>query len=287
MDEERIALVDVATGEVLDEVPYGTTVITPEQRKRNAEKKKEREEHELNRNRGKQERYIFIDMMCQFEGLKPSTATELIYLSTFADYDCILKTQKKNDIKRTNLWKILGVSERRALSFWKEVSPAYITENENGQLVLNKSVFKRGKIDGKEGKDYQQFYFKGVRRLYNAVSTREHKQLGHLFKLLPFINIEWNVLCDNPFETDLDKVELISMAEFCALTGNGDVSHVSRLKKAYSNVRFDVDGKQQRFCTMVYDGINERTAKICVNPEVLYVGSNQSRVDVLKLFFKD
>ena len=126
-----------------------------------------------------------------------------------------------------------------------------------------------------------------MRKLYHAVSGKYHKQLGHLFKLLSFINREWNVLCDNPFETELEKVELISMADFCALTGYGDISNASRIKKAYNAVKFDVDGKKQRFCTFVYDGIDDRTAKICVNPEIFYVGSNQSRVDVLTLFFRD
>ena len=108
-----------------------------------------------------------------------------------------------------------------------------------------------------------------------------------MFQLIPFINREWNVVCENPFEADLDNVQLVTMKDFCAYIGYKDTSSISKLKKIYDALEFDVNGKKQRFCALTYTGLDSGTARICINPEVFYVGSNKGRVDVLKLFFKE
>ena len=80
-------------------------------------------------------------------------------------------------------------------------------EDENGSLWLNDSIFKRGKLKNKTAVEYQQFYFNGVRALYKSANGKNHNHLGYLFQLIPLINREWNVLCKNPLETELDAVK--------------------------------------------------------------------------------
>lgn len=214
----------------------------------------------------------------------------MIYLSTYADYDnlLILNAKSKKEIKRSDLPKILGVSKRTSERFWNSVKAYYIREDEEtGKLWLNDEIFKRGKLKSKTAIDYQQFYFNGVRSLYKSANGKNHNYLGYLFQLIPFINREWNVVCENPFEADLDNVQLVTMKDFCAYIGYKDTSSISKLKKIYDALEFDVNGKKQRFCALTYTGLDSGTARICINPEVFYVGSNKGRVDVLKLFFKE
>lgn len=65
-----------------------------------------------------------------------------------------------------------------------------------------------------------------------------------------------------------------------------DVLHINKLLAIYRDVRFDADGRQERFCAIAYDGINKAGAKICINPHILYCGSNYKQVEILGAFCK-
>lgn len=276
-------LIDEETGEVYGKVPDGSTFSTPEQKKRNLEKKKEREQHEINRFRSRNERYIFVNSLCQFEDLTPATATKLIFLSTYAKFGGVLSY-----VTLKNMSTILGISNTKCWEFKKEVMPKYLFEDKNGNLVLNEVIFKRGRLKGKEGIDYQQFYYNGVRALYKAVNGRHHKHLGYVFQLLPYINREWNVLCHNPMETDPDKIILMTIEEFCELIGGyKDSSNIKKIQKIYDSILFNVKGRDQRFCTVQSEYGTRKNAVICVNPEVFYAGQNEGKVQILKCFFRE
>lgn len=288
VDESHI--LNENTGEIEEAIyvvaPYSTSFSTPEDKERKRKAKEKRINHETNRWRGG-EKYFFIRSDISFGDVSPAMVTRLIYLSTYANYsDDTLMLTRKTKMKRSDLSDVIGLSKRHTANFWKEIYPIYVMENEDGTLVLNGEIFKRGRLKRKSFTAYQQFYDMGVRKLYEAVNGKYHKQLGYLFKLLPFINVEYNLVCHNPFETNIDKVELLSIAEFCRLIGF-DISHIGRLLQVYNSVRFEVNGRQERFCTMIYDGLNEYNAKICINPNVFYAGSNIGRIEVTKLFFKD
>ena len=281
----KYSILDNETGEKIGEINSGDVIISAKERKRKYEMKKRRE----SRYRSKGERYIFVNATFDFSDLPPSIVTKLIYLSTYADYNnsLVANVKSKTAIKRCDLPKILGVSKRTSERFWESVKDKYVQEDENGALWLNDSIFKRGKLKNKTAVEYQQFYFNGIRALYKSAKGKNHNHLGYLFQLIPLINREWNVLCKNPLETELDNVQLITVKDFCTYIGYRNISDISKLKKIYDAVEFDVQGKKQKFCAFTYTGINNGKAKICINPEVLYVGSNKGRVEVLKLFFKE
>ena len=104
--------------------------------------------------------------------------------------------------------------------------------------------------------------------------------------MLPYINLEFNVLCKNPLETDLERIEPLSLKEFCAEIGY-DTSQINRLLNIYRKLTFDVKGKQENFCAFVFDGINRNKSKIFINPNVLYNGSNYRRVKILGMFCRN
>ena len=97
-------------------------------------------------------------------------------------------------MNRVDLPGVLGLSKRHTVNFWKEVNSQYVSEDEGGYLVLNDDVFKRGRLKRKQSIPYQQFYIDGVRKLYKAASVSQHKQLGYLFSMLPYISEEYNLL---------------------------------------------------------------------------------------------
>lgn len=71
-----------------------------------------------------------------------------------------------------------------------------------------------------------------MRKLYIMVQPSQHKHLGYLFKMLPYVNLEYNVLCHNPLESNLDDIQLMTVSEFCGAIGY-DISNWHRLNKIY------------------------------------------------------
>lgn len=289
----KVFAVERATGELYETVnvdmPIGSIYYTPEQQRKYKEKKeRERKKQMCISNANKLGKFYFVLSDERFSELAPETVARLIYLNTFINYnDNKLMLSKRTHMKYKDLSSVLGVSKATVSRFWKEVSPRYITKHDNDLMITNNAVFNRGYLPQKQYTAYQKFYIDGVRKLYENAERKYHKQLGYLFKLLLFINIEYNLLCypECTLETDINNIELISMADFCNWIGY-DIKHLNALIDTYRNIYFDVNGRQERFCTFIYDGVNKRGAKICINPHILYSGSDYSKVEVLGAFYK-
>lgn len=283
------------TGEVIPPVthtvPQGTFFVTPEQQEENRRRHEAAERRQFKEDLRSYQRenhsslgkdFYFLPTVETFDGISPEMVTRLIYLNTFLHLNSnrLMLTQR-TPLSRDDLPKVLKVSRSTARRFWNMVSPKYVCEAESG-LVVNDKVFKRGKLNNKEHLQLMKFYIDGVRTLYTATDTGKHNRLGDLFKLLPFVNIEWNLLCYPEYaaEKDLDKIKLLSMAEFCRLIGY-DVAHLNDLVSTYRGITFNVRGRKELFCSMIYDGVHNSEAKTCINPNILYSGSEPEKVKVL------
>lgn len=280
------------TGEVTEvdttHAPKGTIYYTPEQQKAYKQRKQnEQASYFRRKNNEPLGDFFFVPIEESFDGVSPETVTRLIYLNTFTKFnDNSLMLTQRTPMRYKDLATVLNVSKSTVTRFWNEVYPHYLTMQDDSLLFVNKDLFKMGSLGRKKKYiDYQKFYIDGIRKLYNSTTKSNHKHLGYLFKLLPYVNLEYNLICHNPKEKNLNNISLMSMKEFCKQIGY-DITHLDRLLYTYRNVSFDVDGHKERFCTIVYDGIEKQNAKICINPHILYCGSNYERVKILGAFFK-
>lgn len=289
--------VNTATGEVLDQGTYkpvfnGDRIITAEQQAawENYRKKEEKKtkRRDISKKNGA---HYFVPRLQSFPDLKPQTAARLIYLLTYADYSergSHLKLTQKTEMKKKDLKKELRLSVDAVDDFLSEVCPAYLTVDENGCIAATVKSFKRGSL--RDGKSHHRFYDRWVRSLYRAVPSRKHRHLGYIFQLLPYISIEYNVLCYNQLEEDTAKIEFMSLGDFCEKIGF-DKSHAERLLKIYQQLRFSVTDDSgthmERFVSITYDGQNRHNAKVFVNPRILYSGAHPEQVELLACFSKD
>ena len=279
--------VSLTTGEVRETfqccLPEGTVVFTPERQEAYRKWKEEELKKERRRSANKPlGDFFFVTVSEQFTDIAPETVTRLVYLITFIGYDNLLMLTQRTPMRRKDLAKALNLSESTITRFWKEVIPKYITETADGLLLANDSIFKRGCIRGIQ---YRKFYINGIKNLYEEVQRNKHRQIGYFFKLLPYINIEYNLLCYNPWETDIKRLELMSIVEFCELIGY-NIVHLNDLMYAYRNIRFTVNDSTERFCTITYKGIHNNNAQIFINPRILYCGSDYEVVENLGGFCK-
>lgn len=282
--------VQLATGEVSDAitttVPVGTIFYTPEQQEAYRLRKQleaERREKEEQRRfwRKSAPEFFFATAESCYEDIRPATAARLIYLATYIRYDGKLWRTERRQMKRKDLLDIMGLSQTETYRFWNEVFEKYVFEDNNDTLYMRGEFFHRGKLS--PGNRYQRFYVEAVRELYRLATVRQHKYLGYVFQMVPFVSKEFNILCHNSQEKDLDKVVPLSVDEFCG-AANYDPANRARLIKAYSKITFPVGETQERFCSFVTDGCDIGTANIFVNPHILYHGNNAERVEVLGKF---
>ena len=280
------------------EVEYGTRMISPDEQKRiqAAKDKREQREHQV---KDKKDKFVFINSAIDFSNVPPAMVTRLIYLSTYAAYITQAEKDKVFDkslgtplvrngvhLQRKDLAKVLDISPRHAVNFVKSVCPQFVCEDDAGGLYLVKGFFARGGLKKKQFIQYQRIYNKGVRKLYEAAKRKYHAQLGYIFMMIPYINIEHNVLCWNPLEKDMEKVRPMTPKEFCTQIENS-TKNLSRLMNQYKDITFDVDGKQEYFCKVMSEWNNQKNGIICVNPAVIYAGSDAHRLDIMKLFFNE
>mgnify|MGYP000001330861 FL=1 len=284
--------VNLKTGEVTEArqaiLPVGSWIMTPEDiAAHNKRKRQQREFFLQKQTAGQLGTFCFLAINNGFHGLHPSTAARLIYLSTFLRYGTdSLYITKRTPMKIADLQKVTGLSNATIRRFLDEVCPSYLTIDDCGDMHINTSVFRRGTLPKKDGLGaYQKVYIEAVRNLYRATPISNHKQLGYIFLMLPYINIQYNVLCKNPYEPDIASIEPLTVREFCELIGHS-YSTVARLREAYSRIRFAVNGQQELFCAFVYDGNSLDDARIFVNPHIFYSGTDPERVEVLGHFCK-
>ena len=285
----RRATGEVSTGIIIT-VPEGTYFKTPEQqeadrrRKEGLQKKLEQDaaRKEKNTNLKDLGKYFFA-VHTDFSELSDAALARLIYLTTFLTLDDgqLFRTQR-TPMTEADLTEEMKLSQSTVERFMKEAHD-YIQADCNGNLHIMSGAFHRGHLPKGQHIPIQRLYRDAIRRLYRTTPTSKHRYLGMIFRLLPYINQEYNVLCWNPEEDSIDDMDLMSLAEFCELVGY-KYAKFWKLRSELKKLTFDVDGKREMFCSFVDAGIGAGRIQIFINPHILYNGTDYKKVEILGKF---
>jgi len=276
------------TGELCDAVsiavPPGSVILTPEEQERRhdywltqqdaAMRATQKQQASLRRKEGP--KYFFVS--CEeslWEHLEPATAARLILLTSYLDYNGRLMLSERTQMRRWNLPEVLGLSPSLITSFWKTVRDKYLVEDTNGCLYMKSNHFCRGEL--KHGGQFQFFYIDAVRALYRCAAPRQHKHLGYVFRMLPYVNREFNVLCHDPWEENPEKLRYLSVADFCKKVGY-QAANRRRLAAECARLLLQTEAGAEPLCSFMMQGKGIDTARIYLNPRVFYRGSHHSLV---------
>lgn len=229
--------------------------------------------------------------------LKLETLTKLVMLSTYADFanrdkDSMLvignRYAKKTPMTTTDIQRELGLSNSTFYEFMKEVLPQV---NENGELTntpylyklndtyfLNREFFLRSHLPKGSHSNINKIFVEPVRRLYNLAMVSQHRKLGMVFALLPYINREWNIVCWNPLETNPALVEALTMTEICEvldLSKKNAARTVNGMIKQIMKITFKIDGARQFFCGLFE---TDESKEMIINPNFIYIGRRKNDV---------
>ena len=179
----------------------------------------------------------------------------IIYLFTYAKEDCILYLNKKHmDLK--DVKKILGIKNRRDS---KELID-YLLENNiirvySSYIKVNSEFYHRGFTYNSKGKitrnknvqgDCIRMFDKSVQNLYEIVKPRQHKSVDKLIKLLPYVNVKYNILVhkSDVKNRDRDSLKQLSKKEIIEI-----LEHKSKSDLEISKLYLTIGGEKEPIFT--------------------------------------
>lgn len=102
-------------------------------------------------------------------------------------------------------------------------------------------------------------------------------KLGIIYAILPYINFNYNTVCENPTEVIPDKVKPMEIQKLATELGYTDHKHLAKTLKA-------VKYRNKPVFKFVTDGSDSRKSHIIVNPNVVYAG-NGKHLESIKVQF--
>lgn len=205
-----------------------------------------------------------------------------VYLCTLMNYENKIEFGNAKGDNRLALEKdlqeILKLSKRETINTKNElIKHKLITINEDKTITINKKYSVKGNIDKRKLRGSVRVMEQGIQELYNKAKAIEHKKLGLLIEILPYVNFNYNILCHNPDESDKSKIKPMNLKELCSIVGY-DEKNSTRLKNEL--LRIKVNDKSAIAITLIDQG-----QAISVNPYVYYKGNDMQSLKWLMILF--
>lgn len=273
---ERYIIINDETGEIKD-IPEGITIRTPKQ---NEGFQKQLQKKHVRNDYGPFTWLLYTPKEDLGLDIPDSSLTKLIYLSTFLGYDSFLQSDYGSPLDRSDCQEILKMTRTPFNTFWEDLVSKNIIEYNNDKVYINKDIFKKGELS--IGERAIRLNINSIRYLYeNCRSIRDHAQLSYIFKIIPWVNYEWNIVCTNPEEEKRNDIHYMRLGEFCEKIGY-DKSKARRLSDALSSVKFKPRNKDKLRSAFVYvidKDWHPNEWCIIMNPLIYYGGKNYNHVE--------
>jgi hypothetical protein len=220
--------------------------------------------------------FMFFELLSK--GVTRQMITRFVYLCTFMNYENKLIFGKSKDAQcrfmiENDLEEVLRMSEREC-NRTKEalVNNDLIVIKDHCIEINDKYAFK-GKLQGLKLKTDSKvrIFEQTIKELYEKATPKEHKKICLLFEILPYINLKYNIVCENPDCENMKEVEPITLTELSELLG---FSTVQRMKQGL----FDLTVNGEKVIALfTIDG----DSMILVNPKIYYKGVKLEDVKLL------
>lgn len=291
---ERYALVNTDTGEVVTETVVKSSEelnittnkkLTDEQKNYYHKKKIVEAMHQAEvdamKGIGKYyEGFVWLyfvknELLLKTSGLDFQDIARTLYLGTYLGYGektgnmLVVKRNQRviEPMTRADMMIVLGLSESSLKRFLKNAKASGVLIEEKKQFFLSEEYFIKGNPNKRE--DYTRLYIAPIRNLFKGVKTKDHKSIGIIMSLIPFLNYDWNYL-------EKSNGDYMTLQEMNELLGY-DESHISRLFKQLRGLKVEYGGKEHHIITQMVlnEASEEREERIYINPMICYRGKSE------------
>ena len=214
-----------------------------------------------------------------FDDLNDPNIARLAFLATYINGDGFLSDSKGHPLCRKDLAPLLKIEAkgvRRLLFAAKKAG--YIYEKDN-LIYFNRSVFFRG-VNENSDRNYMKLYLMGIRSLYNKYS----KTLALAIRMIPYMNIEYNILCSNPTERNIKKIKGLKFIDLAKLF-NVSIHNTTRLRDQIIGKDIILSGGSEKaFNLLRCKKLSQSAKALFINPCVYYAGTHWKDVEILGCF---
>lgn len=168
--------------------------------------------------------------------IKPETLTRLAILAGCLKWEehYIMRTNNIMEVncqlcstkaKKKDIRKVLMLSSATFARFWEDAtSNSYITGSEETGYELS-PIFRRGKLKGNFAQKlytfaFRSWYYQNYTCETKQIDTDNHKRMGKILSMLPYLHTEYNVLCWNPWEEDMNQVKPLTRTDIASILGS-------------------------------------------------------------------
>ncbi len=211
-----------------------------------------------------------------------ATAFRFVYLCTYMNYNdgYIIWNNKK--INNSCLQHIFNVNQNTVTKIKKKLyEMELIFTDENNNIYVNNEYCYKGDVSGNKlyKNHFTRIFNDSIRELYNKTpDPREHRSLGKLLLLLPYINVFHNIICLNIKEKDIEKLILPNSAQMDEILHISSRNYIRQMSELLS---IEVAGEPAILA------INHKNVRMyAVNPRIYYGGTKLSDVTTLSEYFK-
>lgn len=166
----------------------------------------------------------------------PIQLARLLYLATYVNYRQELISKDRQRMRKKDVKSVLDLKDSSFTDFWQWATAAnYLIEGDTG-IILAQTCMYRGKLSGKyfirpeiSRRSFRMFSAT-IRQLYEMKPEISRQFIGYYIKLLYWTNSQTNIICKNPEEKDVEKIQCSKISEAAGLLGL-DKSHAARWYK--------------------------------------------------------
>lgn len=208
-----------------------------------------------------------------------ATAFRFLYLCTFSDYDGYVIDKSGSRLKPNELNDLLDVAPRTFTNIKHTLfDNELLFKSPEGFVFINPMYCNRGDMLTGYKRRCTRIFDTAIQDLYKNSTFKEHKQIGYLVLLLPYVNVYHNIICLNPEEKNMDKVQIMTQEEIASVISVSK-NHITKIKRFLLDIT--VGGHPLLLI------IEHKNLKLyAVNPAVFYAGTNINDVYGLDQYFK-
>lgn len=207
--------------------------------------------------------------------------TRFIYLSSFLHYNeeqLVDKIEGRGNvyfrIRKDKLFDILMLSKSEFDKTVKYLKDNKLMYKDDKYYNISSEFSIHGENKNSNNDSYTRVFINNIRYIYQNCLPRNHKQLYYLFKLLPYVNKQSNIICKNVDEIEIKNIIPMNQVDIANVIGlNKD--NTTRWMKTMS--KFKIDNQNIIMKTVIDNDIT----CIIVNPKIYYSGCNIDKLQFI------
>jgi len=217
--------------------------------------------------------------------LNKSDLARLLYLTTYVSYeDNKIVYDNGRKIDDNELMKLIKYGSKKRFKEFinKLIENKYMSICDEGYHYLSYKICKYGKLDKSiknSDINYIRLFRNIVRELFEGCNSRQLGRLSLIYSVLPYVSLEYNIVCHNPLEKESKLLQPMPICELGKLLGYSD-------EQKFRQSMYDCKINDQSVFGFLLMDNDRRSLRTIVNPRVICAGDYHT-LNAIKVLFND